>query len=333
MRVAVRTLRRRIRIVALGLTAAIVVAPAATYAATADPSRAPLPSPASASSSNRRDSPALPGLSRDVLASAERLQERDAEPESACAWCTPARVRRWAPVVGLVGVTLGVSLGPEPPDDPRWDTRNSFDDAIQDGLAGGGSSTREAAATASTVLISALGASFAADLYVLRDEYPLEQSLAVAFVSTGGTMLATETLKVSVGRERPYVRRCEADPGYSGSCNSGDDNASFASTHASESAALASQICARRLSRASVGWSDRLICGVAASASLATGLLRITADEHYFTDVLAGWGVGIAFGAVLPMMFPEWSGIGGERPVVTPTAGAGGFGLQYTSRF
>lgn len=278
---------------------------------------------------------ALPGISENVLASAERMDgDAGRAPSSrACAWCTPERVRRWAPVLGLAAVTLGVGLGPEPPDDPRWDTRNSFDDAIQDGLAGGSSSTRDAAATASTVLIGTLGAAFAADLYVLRDEYPLEQSLVVALTTTGGTLLATETLKVSAGRERPYVRRCEADPGYSGSCNSGDDNAGFVSTHASESAALASQICVRRLRRAAVRWSDRLICGAAASASIATGLLRITADEHYFTDVLAGWGVGVAFGAVLPLMLPEWSGIGDEQPLIIPTAGAGGLGLQYTSRF
>ena len=69
------------------------------------------------------------------------------------------------------------------------------------------------------------------------------------------------------------------------------------------------------------------------SASAATGILRMVADEHYATDVLAGWGAGALFGTALPLFFPGWSGMGTGDASVAPLAGPGVLGLQYTSRF
>lgn len=281
--------------------------------------------------------PALPGADPDVLVAAAEL---DSEPARAAlpprSWLTGERARKWAPAVVLTAATLAVDLGANPPREARWDTRNHFDDAIQDGLGGGSASTRKSAATASTVLVSLLGAAMAIDVYLLRDEYPVEQSLVVGLTATAGNFLLGETAKVAAGRERPYVRPCRGDPGFTGSCNSGrDDNTSFLSTHASESAALAGLVCARRLHRGTVKWTDRLLCGTAVAASATTGILRISAEEHYFTDVLAGWGSGLVFGALLPLVLPEWSGIGaaGEVPKLAPLAGSGAVGLQFTTRF
>jgi membrane-associated phospholipid phosphatase len=290
-----------------------------------------------AAAPTQRPAPSLPGVPQDVLAAAADLETAaPAATDSTCTWCVRERAKMWGPAVGLTAATLTVNFAASPPQNARWDSRNSFDNSIQDALGGDSSSTRNGAATASDVLLGLLGAGFATDVYLLRDEYPVEQSLMVGATMTAGNYLVTESAKVSAGRERPYVRHCRHDPGYVDSCNSGsDDNASFFSAHASESATLAGLVCARRLSRATVTWKDRLVCGGAAAASVTTGIMRITADEHYFTDVLAGWGSGVVFGAVIPLLLPEWSGIGDSDSTqsLTPLAGTDAVGFQYTSRF
>lgn len=281
--------------------------------------------------------PTLPGVSVNLQSHARALQSNPSRPEApACTWCSRERASRWLPALGLAAASTTVALVADPPRDPRWDTRNRFDDAIQDGLSGGSSSTRDGAATASDVLVGALGVALAGDIWLLRDEYPLEQSISTGLAATMGTLLVTETAKASAGRERPYVRRCRSDPGYTDSCNSGrDDNASFFSTHASESATLASLVCVRRLYRRESTWNDRLVCGLASATSVTTGVLRITADEHYFTDVLAGWATGVLFGAVLPIVLPQWSGVGQPEAThtIAPVAGDRSIGLQYVRSF
>ena len=79
-------------------------------------------------------------------------------------------------------------------------------------------------------------------------------------------------------------------------------NASFFSGHASESATLAGLLCARHLHRRERGRLDLAICGAAVAASAATGVLRISADQHWATDVLVGWISGGIFGYVLPSL-------------------------------
>jgi hypothetical protein len=288
---------------------------------------------ATAWASGLERSVALPGLSRDVLAAAEGFERESAAPAPGCRFCLRERAPRWAPGLALAAAALTVDFAASAPDEARWDTRNHFDDAISDGLASDSRSTREAAATASTVLVSALGAALATDVWLLRDEYDVEQSIAVALTAAAATQLTSVSAKVAAGRERPYVRRCRANPDYSNSCDSDDDNESFLSLHASQSATIASLLCVRRLRRPDRTWADALMCGAAAATSAATGILRITADEHYATDVLAGWGAGVLFGTALPLLFPAWSGIGSSDAGLTAVAGAEGFGFQYTSRF
>src|SRR5262245_49197023 len=224
-------------------------------------------------------------------------------------WDRPdvGRARDWIAFGLLAGAALGLELGTEPPRDARWTARNDFDDGIRRGLRGGSRSARDSAAAASDALFGAIGATLIGDwLYHCGAEADDEYFGLLWSVRNDGSwflanFIATDVAKVAAGRERPYVLPCESNPGYVSNCNSGrDDNASFWSGHASGSATLAGLLCARHLRGPEVTRTDALLCGLPAAGALATGLLRITADQHFGTDLLAGWASAALFGYLLP---------------------------------
>lgn len=245
--------------------------------------------------------------------------------------------RIWLPNLLLAGAVAGVSFGTRPPRDARWADRNSFDEGIRDGLAGASRSTRAAAETATDVLFAALGVGLVADHMWLRHEYPSLRSLGVDSSWLLANQLATDTAKLSAGRRRPYVRPCRANPEYVGDCHGGrSDNASFYSGHASWTATLAGLLCARHLHRTEVSAVDYFVCGGAVGAGVATGLLRITAEQHYASDIFAAWGAGAVFGYILPVWFDYGSRPPHQATVqqsVQPLLGTRTIGLTYALRF
>jgi hypothetical protein len=202
----------------------------------------------------------------------------------------PEEVQRLWAVYAVIGPGLAVlEIGAEPPRDARWEGENGFDDGIRDVFVGGSRSARSAAATASDVLFGGLGLALLLDEIWLRHETPVLRSLLFDGSWLITNELATRSAKVAAGRERPYVDPCAVDSDYVSDCNQGRDrNASFFSGHASRTATMAGLVCSHHLHRAASGWVDWLICGGAAAASAATGVLRVTAEEHHATDVLAG---------------------------------------------
>jgi membrane-associated phospholipid phosphatase len=263
---------------------------------------------------------------------------RAASPAAALA---PQRswLRNWAPTL-LLGATLVVlQTVADPPADPRWSSKNSFDTSVRDGLVGGSRSTRDDADLASDILYASLGVALAADWFWLRDEYGGIESARRELPWILGSAVSSRVFKLAAGRERPYVDPCTLDPNYISGCNDGrDDNASFYSGHTTTSATFAGLLCARHMHRAERSGVDWAVCGGAVAGSLATGFVRITADKHWFTDVLAGWATGALFGYVLPVHFqfgqprsgePQAAGLYGFTPVV----GTRLFGLRYEKRF
>lgn len=236
----------------------------------------------------------------------------------------------------------------DPPRDARWDGRNSFDEGVRDGLMGTSRSMRKAADTSSDVLLYSLAVGLLVDDLFRWTEFPNIRSvrfapdkwhsLAVDLSWTFTNLVVTEAAKVGAGRERPYVRPCRNDGNYVPDCNEGrDDHASFFSGHASWSATSAGLLCARHVNGSTADTYDWAVCGVASGASVATGLLRITAEKHYFSDVLVGWGFGALFGYVLPTWFdyaiesnPDGSRVTRElMPIVAPDRA----GLAYALTF
>jgi undecaprenyl-diphosphatase len=99
------------------------------------------------------------------------------------------------------------------------------------------------------------------------------------------SLVASTTAKAAVGRERPNVAwRTVALPG----------NASFPSGHALESTAAygaLALLAARRLRRRVA--SLALLAGAFIVVALI-GVSRVYLGVHYFTDVVVGWGLGLA---------------------------------------
>ena len=119
----------------------------------------------------------------------------------------------------------------------------------------------------------------------------------------------TGVLKRTVARERPYVHfnnpdvRSRAEP-----------NASFPSGHTSSSftSVFAAASACRRLSCG----HEKSIWLVGVPLASVTGALRIRADKHYATDVLAGFGIGAALGWFIPQLYDAIANE--DPPVATP---------------
>jgi membrane-associated phospholipid phosphatase len=176
------------------------------------------------------------------------------------------------------------------------------------------------------------------DMVLLRKEYPLLKRLLLDGSWLLTNELATRTAKVAAGRERPYVDPCQRNDDYVGNCHDGrDQNASFFSGHASTTATMAGLICTRHLNGSVRDIYDWLVCGGAAAASAATGLLRITAEQHNATDVIGGWASGAILGYVLPTYFEAKRGLTREAPrfsaSLQPTNSYQRFGLRVDYSF
>jgi membrane-associated phospholipid phosphatase len=120
---------------------------------------------------------------------------------------------------------------------------------------------------------------------------------------------AAEILKYATARLRPYAHaRALGQP--TDVAPSSSDNLSFSSGHAVFAFAMtvstARVMTLRRYGHA--GW----VWGLGLPAAAAVGYLRIAADRHYLTDVLASAGIGTAMGLIVPRL-----------AFATPPAGSG----------
>lgn len=131
-----------------------------------------------------------------------------------------------------------------------------------------------------------------------RSESGVDALLLLEAVSVSGVV--NEVVKLSVGRERPFVHALPASE-KSKTPHPADNNLSFYSGHTSATmtmAAAGGTIATLRGYRLAP-----LVWGTGAAISAITGWLRIAADKHYFTDVLAGAAIGAAVGILLPVAF------------------------------
>lgn len=178
------------------------------------------------------------------------------------------------------------------PEQCRWCSTNSLDNSVRSALRWNKPALADGLSYA-TLLLASAGAwtgwgealdsgapSPGADLLIVAE------SVALASV-------LTEVFKASFARARPLTVDPALDYGDS-RWDRQDRNASFISGHTTMAFALATSAGAVAHMR---GYRlEPLVWTLGGVGAVATGLLRISADQHWFTDVLAGAAVGTAVG-------------------------------------
>lgn len=181
----------------------------------------------------------------------------------------------------------------------RWRRTNGFDRGIRSGLKAGSASSREDADRASDAMLGVSAGlvplAAVARTWMDGDCQQAWDMATDAFESIALASFLTEAAKSIAGRERPFVRDCDATPPPDARCGDRDRKQSFWSGHAATAAAGAGVHCAWAIKQRTWGESpgERVLpCALGAGAAVTTGVLRVVADEHWGTDVIVGLAVG-----------------------------------------
>jgi membrane-associated phospholipid phosphatase len=158
----------------------------------------------------------------------------------------------------------------------------------------------EARATANALSNATLWASVALPIAFLltADQAEPGRELGLMLESAAITSALLQVVKHRVNRQRPYARYCELACGHA--AGERGSRLSFFSGHAALafSAAVSAGTIASMRSYPHSGW----LLGSGLALATTTGYLRIAADRHYFTDVLAGALVGATVGWAVPQL-------------------------------
>lgn len=143
----------------------------------------------------------------------------------------------------------------------------------------------------------------------------------------GVAFLITRATHRAVGRTRPIRAGCKDNPDYDEVCSPGYHSGltgSFLSGHTAMSFAGAALTCSHHIALPLYGGNgfDAGICALSLTSAATIGALRVVADKHWWSDVIAGATVGLATGFGLPFLLHY-----GQRtpskvtilPLVSPT--------------
>jgi membrane-associated phospholipid phosphatase len=207
-------------------------------------------------------------------------------------------------LVGSLTTVVGTRVADVGPDVCRWCERgdlNAVDGWFRDKLRAEHSRSLEVAVGATTglLLLGTLGLDVLGGL----SEGGGARTLAVDALIIGETIAValafTSISKAVVGRQRPYALTWP-DEAFDGSPRPKDENASFFSGHTAVAFSLvassATVATLRGYRTAPYLWIGGL------TLASATALFRISQDEHYFTDLLAGAIVGAGVGVAVPYL-------------------------------
>jgi membrane-associated phospholipid phosphatase len=158
--------------------------------------------------------------------------------------------------------------------------------------------------------------------------------ISVESVAVAGTLI--QSIKYVAARKRPFVRHGHATDGSTDAegatydVNNPDSHLSFPSGHTGATAALtvsAAMLATLQESKAAPWlWAGAAVCTVSVAA------LRMMAEKHYFTDVLAGAAIGAGTGALVPWLHKRGGLLDGTGAVnaqlqVSPVTGGTAFAL------
>ncbi len=235
----------------------------------------------------------------------------------------------------LLGTAAIIIFGSE--GKPNWHGPILFDDPVRDAFRGGSAGTRRAA-------------QLVGDLFYYNGlAYPyLVDTVAVTWlghrapeVAAQMALMNTEAFAMSgflsflsnatIRRERPYARECAADrpdPGFP-DCKKLGQSESFYSGHTAIAFTGAALTCMHHANLPLYGESGTgglLACIGMMAGATTTGVLRLVADKHYVSDVLAGAAIGLAAGFLVPYLHYHSS----ARPQADTSATAGS-ALRFSS--
>ncbi len=272
------------------------------------------------------------GVALALLATADSARADDPAEPVLAPTATPHRLqlppgfREVGPVDVAVTATvfaawLGLQLGVSLAEEPRWKHAPALDRSTREALVAASPAGRNSAALWSEILWIGPMVWAGTDVTVVplltdRGNWDVAWQTTVvsgeAFVATGFFARAGQ---IGFARERPDAAPCRKDEDYSGPCGGGN-TASFPSGHSAGAMVGAGLVCAHHLELPLYGGvaQDVGACVVATSLAATGSMLRIVADRHYLTDVLAGGGFGFAAGLGLPMLLhydPPWHDDGG----------------------
>jgi membrane-associated phospholipid phosphatase len=207
--------------------------------------------------------------------------------------------------LAFTGTALTFVLGLElakadlAPKEPRWSDINPPDEAARNLVRW--KSPKIAAGISDLILVFFAPGTALATLGIAANDADAPKKTPtdglLVLEATAASELLNEVVKYTVARERPYGHYptpLEPAP-------TADARLSFYSGHTSTTFSLAAAsgtvAYLRGYDLAPLAW----IPGAALAAF--TGYLRVAADKHYFTDVLAGAIVGSAVGILVPLVF------------------------------
>lgn len=245
---------------------------------------------------------------RAAPAGAADTQQQDEPAKPRALW--RAHWPSFSTLEGVATVTAGAGVGVlmwlGPAQRPRWQGGILFDDAVRRGLRLDSAHARQRsrslgdlpyyAAPLLPLIVDPLVA------WLVHEDTKAALNLELmgfeAFAYAG--LLSFVSTHTSA-RERPDSLECRTTRGVE-ECEI--DTESFWSGHTSIAAASAGLVCANHAHMRLWGneWADAGACLLATTGALVTGISRITADRHYTTDVLAGFGAGFGVGYAVPTL-------------------------------
>jgi membrane-associated phospholipid phosphatase len=276
-----------------------------------------------------------------LVGSIARGQTADADTSAPGTW--PAHgvppVGTWDIVASgaLAAGLLTVQFAIPAPTVPKWSAQNGLDTGVRSALRIGGEGGRQAAGLTSDVLVYALiAAPFLNAALVAGVEHERWDVGWRLMVLDAETLLLATTVTLSlqkiVARERPFVQECRANPGLS-DCSTGGQFQSFPSGHTTVAFAAVALECFHHgyLDTSHSGWGSAA-CPVTIVAAVTTGVLRVAADRHWATDIIAGAAIGGLIGYAVPALhlLGDSQGAG---PVLSPAVSGSMVGLTLAGRF
>jgi membrane-associated phospholipid phosphatase len=233
-----------------------------------------------------------------------------------------------APLVTFAGAAWLISELEKPSLAPaacRWCGVDAFDAAAHRALVW---SKPELASTLSNVAVFGVAPVSAVGLLGLaawRDGHPehLGEDALVVLEATFLAMDVDQAVKYAAGRARPYAH-FENPTVLAANPDPHDANLSFFSGHTTAAFAFAissGTVASMRGYRwAPWVWAQGL------GLAVFSGYLRLAADRHYVTDVLAGAAVGAAMGWAIPWLLHR-PGRGGPASIALAPVGGPGLGV------